>query len=198
MVYLNNIPNATDFLSQSQSQLKENFSQLETQFSVDHDSLLAGHATGKHLKLTLPKRAADPTTVADEIVLYTKAVGADVNLFYRNQNNGTVNQITYSPQPYIRAFGHCDKLGTLIGTSLNLASVVTSVSGDNYKFKFTFTTPLADSNYTILATPSFPNFISGGAACDIIERTATNFTVSIFGDNAPRVASGLDVLILKV
>lgn len=73
MVYDPNIPTPTQFLSQSQSLIKENFSQLNNQFSVDHIALTAGADLGKHKKITFVQQGAAPTTGATEVALYTKS-----------------------------------------------------------------------------------------------------------------------------
>lgn len=49
MAYNQNIPNASDFLSDSQGQLKENFQQLQTQFSKNHVPLSPNSSNnGRH------------------------------------------------------------------------------------------------------------------------------------------------------
>jgi len=61
MVYLPGIPNATDIPAQSQPQLKENFTQLNTQFKAEHNAFDSGAADGHHLAVTLPQ---NPTVAA--------------------------------------------------------------------------------------------------------------------------------------
>jgi hypothetical protein len=58
MVYLPGIPNATDIPSNSQPQIKENFTQLNTQFSVEHVAFNAASGNGQHLGITLPPNPA--------------------------------------------------------------------------------------------------------------------------------------------
>lgn len=55
MVYLPGIPNATDIPSNSQPQLRENFTQINTQFSSEHVALNAGSSNGQHLAISLPR-----------------------------------------------------------------------------------------------------------------------------------------------
>jgi len=125
MAYLNNIPNANDILAISQGQIKENFSQLQTQFSVDHDSLLAGGATGKHFKLTMPEQSSDPTTGADEGVLYTKDSGTETDLYYRTENNGLIRKISNMINAYVVFTG---ATGVVVD-SHNVSSVTRSAAG---------------------------------------------------------------------
>lgn len=58
MVYLPGIPNATDIPSNSQPQIRENFTQIDTQFSSEHVALNAGAANGQHLAISLPRNPA--------------------------------------------------------------------------------------------------------------------------------------------
>ena len=48
MSYNPNIPNASDFLSQSQQQIKDNFGQLNTVFGIDHVPFDSGSDPGFH------------------------------------------------------------------------------------------------------------------------------------------------------
>lgn len=65
-VYNPNIPQASDLVSNSQGQLLTNFSQLNTQFGVDHSAFEAGgsNGTGFHNQVTFPTAVvAAPTGV---------------------------------------------------------------------------------------------------------------------------------------
>ena len=106
MAYLNTIPQAGDYLAISQAQLLENASQLEIQFSVDHDSLLAAGATGKHFKLTMPERVAPfPTTGVDEGALYTAEGDSETELYFRTESNGFTGKISNMINAYVSFVG---------------------------------------------------------------------------------------------
>lgn len=89
--YTPNIPQANDRPSGSQSQILNNFNALETIYGVNHYPWTdASSNQGKHKQVTLPAQASDPTTIADELALFSKLVGADLRLFVREANNGAV------------------------------------------------------------------------------------------------------------
>jgi len=160
MAYQNNIPVATHYLQNDQPAILENFVDLNAQFSVDHDTLVAGGASGKHLKVTLPERAADPVTAAGEISVYTKDSGTQPEIFYRQESNGLVTQITSNGYPisFIKAFVTFNAVtGAVIGTAYNVTGPVGVVGTQTYTCTITFTTPMADANYTVLVTPDLKN-----------------------------------------
>jgi len=151
MAYLDNIPKPEDIQATSQGQIKENFGQLETQYSVDHDSLLAAGASGKHLKITMPEVISDPATSIDEGALYTKDSGTQPELFYREESSGDVVQLTENGRrpSYIKAFVSFDNTGVIIGEAYN----VTSVTG-SLVYTINFTNALADTNYLVVGNPN--------------------------------------------
>ena len=71
MSYDPNIPLATDFISDSQSQIKTNFTQLNTQFGEDHVALITGTNAGMHDRVRTPERAAIPVASAGLPVIYS-------------------------------------------------------------------------------------------------------------------------------
>jgi len=64
-------PDATDLKSQSQRDIKQNFTELNTIISVDHETFTSTNA-GKHKQVTLTEQAAHPATGEEEIKLYCK------------------------------------------------------------------------------------------------------------------------------
>jgi len=99
MPYQENKPQATDLLSQSQSDIQQNFAALKTLIDVNHDTFAAADE-GKHKHVTFPEQTADPATAADEVAVYSKlsALSGNSELFVRNENNGTVVEFTSSGQ----------------------------------------------------------------------------------------------------
>jgi hypothetical protein len=83
ITYYQNIPQATDLLSTSQSQILTNFGAINTFVGIDHIVFSDATNPGKHDKVTLPVRALPPATVAGEIALYSKAIAGVSYLFYR-------------------------------------------------------------------------------------------------------------------
>lgn len=99
MAYQENKPQAADLLSQSQSDIQQNFAELKTLIDINHGTFAAADE-GKHKYVTFPEQAADPTTAADEVAVYSKlsTLSAQSELFLRNENNGTVVEFTSSGQ----------------------------------------------------------------------------------------------------
>lgn len=87
MAYDNSIPNASDKLKNSQPQIKDNFAALKTLIDVNHGTFGAADQ-GKHKFVTMPEQSSAPTTAADEMALYTKAVSGVTQMFLRNEGNG--------------------------------------------------------------------------------------------------------------
>lgn len=75
MTYNANIPQSTNLVSNSQAQLLENFSQLNTQFGIDHTPFnnAGSNGDGFHKKVTL-KLVTDPAAATSEDILYNKQV----------------------------------------------------------------------------------------------------------------------------
>ncbi len=91
-----NIPQADDLISESQQQILDNFGQLNSVFDQDHvkydDATVADR--GKHKQSTYTELSADPATLVNENVIYSKDVNAITQLFFRKQSSGTVIQMT--------------------------------------------------------------------------------------------------------
>jgi hypothetical protein len=95
MAWQQNIPQPTDKLSVSQGDLLNNFQALNTWMNINH-YLPTDINSGKHKFVTMPIQGADVATGGNEIALYTKTgdFSAPPQLFWRQQNNGTVVNIT--------------------------------------------------------------------------------------------------------
>jgi hypothetical protein len=74
MSYNPSIPNATDFLSVSQGQIKTNFGQLNTVFGKDHVPFDSTPNGGLHNHVTIPNVSTDPTLSGNTIEMYMKAL----------------------------------------------------------------------------------------------------------------------------
>lgn len=89
-----NIPQATDKLSVSQGDLLGNFQSLNIWMDINHYLPTDITNQGKHKFVTMPVQVADPTTGGSEIALYTKSSSGAPQIFWRQQNNGAVVNLT--------------------------------------------------------------------------------------------------------
>jgi len=94
MAYTNNIPQATDDPSQSQSQILNNFTSIDTVNSVNHVAYNDANQ-GKHKFLQMPEQGSVPTTAANEGGLFTKeTIALITGLYFRRESDGTQLQLT--------------------------------------------------------------------------------------------------------
>lgn len=84
MTFNANIPQATDLISQSQSQIQTNFSQANTAMAVDHVAFDVLTNQGFHKKVTFQAVIADPGQVTPISSLYIKTVSGKSQLFFQN------------------------------------------------------------------------------------------------------------------
>lgn len=103
MTYNPSIPNSTDLISASQQPIKDNFTQLNTQFGIDHVAFNNGgsNGTGHHKKVQIDTPlGADPAQSGVTGAFYTKSDGTNAQAYY---NNGvkvfelTSKILTYTP-----------------------------------------------------------------------------------------------------
>ena len=97
MAYLD-IPLATDALSQSQQDIRNNFLSILNAFDANHVDFNAGADAGKHKYVTLPQQGSTPPIAfgATEMALYSaqSPYNAAVNeIFINKTNQATVVQI---------------------------------------------------------------------------------------------------------
>lgn len=96
MAYTNNIPQATDRLSSSQTQILANFQEIDTYTQVDH-VVFNDANQGKHKRSLYVQQAADHATGATECAIYAKAgTGGATNLFYRPPAAAAAIEFTYA------------------------------------------------------------------------------------------------------
>ncbi len=132
MSYNPNVPQASDIPSQSQGDMLTNFQQLNTIFDVDHvpfnDATAADR--GKHDQSTYLDLAGDPTTLVNEVAVYSKDSGGNSRLFMRQESNGTVIQLS-GANPTIATSGSTFLAGDLI---LKWGVLATPADGDPVTF----------------------------------------------------------------
>jgi hypothetical protein len=98
MAYQANIPQPTDLLSQSQSDLLNNFQALQTLIDINHVDFASGDQ-GKHKWVTFPLQGATPPAgsgfLAGELGLYnaTSSLTAQNELYINKTNQATVVQV---------------------------------------------------------------------------------------------------------
>lgn len=158
MTYQPSKPQATDFLSQSASDIQANFSVANTIMAIDHypfDNLSA--EKGFHKQVTLPESSAAPATGTNVGALYTKVgtTPAETNLFFRAEGlTGYEYQMTK----------------TISASTANFAqNAAYTVSSINYQGGWTFlpgglvfqygfgTVPTSATNFVFKFPITFPN-----------------------------------------
>lgn len=75
MSYNPAIPQATDRPSVSQGQILTNFNQINTQFGIEHNALVAGASNGKHKYITLKQNPGAPLPVGTDLVFQQGTAG---------------------------------------------------------------------------------------------------------------------------
>jgi hypothetical protein len=183
MTYNPGIPQANEFISQSQGQILTNFSQLDTVFAQDHieldDATVADR--GKHKQVTLKELAAGPATTSTEIALYSKDVSGSTQLFYRLPSSGTEVQMTGS---FLAAQnGHA----LLFGGIKIVWGRDTITAGGTTK-AVTFVSAFSGAPYSIVATP-YASLITGSSPREfgVVDATIAlgGFTAQSFNGPVP-------------
>ena len=95
MAYQQNIPQASDRLKDSQADLLANFQSIKTLIDVNHVTFDAT-GEGKHKFVSLPEQGAAPTTLANELAVYSAqgAVNSVADLFFRRESDGSQINMT--------------------------------------------------------------------------------------------------------
>jgi hypothetical protein len=89
MAYQSNKPQATDYMSVSQSDLQNNFLSIKALIDVNHETFGSAYE-GKHSIVSFPEQVVSvaapvfpPATAATELAVYAKADGGATHLFLR-------------------------------------------------------------------------------------------------------------------
>jgi hypothetical protein len=181
MVYIADVPNAGDVISQSQSILLENFRELNLVYgdtapvadpNSDHYAYsdTSGNAR-KHRKVRLVRQAAGagiPTPAATDGVMYSRVSATQTIPFYR-KDAGTVDFPLLPVRGMIR---YNAGTGAVVGTAFNLT--VTAGAGTAVQI-LDFTEVMPDANYIVLAMTSTG---SGSSVVNIIDATQFQITAS--------------------
>lgn len=154
MVFDPAIPQPNDIISTSQSELLENFTQLNTVFGVNHVAFDAASSDkGKHKFVTMVQQATSPTSQANEYLMYSKELSGKAEIYVKPQNNADEYLFTKSGSVYTGLlpvvavnFGTpliAGPLATIYGTALG-ATTVDSLGSGIFKVNFP---ALPDNNY---------------------------------------------------
>ena len=177
MVYNPDIPQAQTDLSVSQGDLLENFSQLNTQFGINHVEFNdTGGDAGKHKLVTFIEQSSDPATKSNEAIIFAKDDSGDTELFIRPENNAAPYQMTKDGLVYLGitpfASVNFDRNNPYIqGTSPGVASVAMPTPGV-FRVNFTaaVTALLAGSNDYFWSVSGFDNSTN-----PVISQVSNNF-----------------------
>jgi len=194
MTYRKAIPLATERPSVSQPKIKENFTQINDQFGVDHTELEESTQQGKHKKVTLYEQATDPTTAADESAIYSKEGDNGTELYFRKENDGEVIKLVGLK---VLAIASANLNGTLINDRFNVASCSLSViAGPATKYRVTFTNALSNANYQV--SVSAANGQTGVGMFYVVSKATTYVEVAFRDVDAAITRSGFDMFVYKV
>ena len=179
MAYKENVPQSSDILSSSQADLLENFSQLDTQFAVNHYEFSDDTSNiGKHRYVSFVEQSSDPTTTNSEYAVFAADDSGEPELFGRPQNNGTVHQLTKDGAVYMGvipfAAVNFSFAGAIQGSAFNVSSVTKQVDA-RYRINFTNAAPNNDYFWSISAVPK-----AGEIAVPMVQRNsyATSVTTT--------------------
>lgn len=158
------IPQPTHTPAQDVSQILTNFSQINTQFGIEHTALNSATNNGKHKYITLPSTPVTPAVLAGEWQLTHQNVGG--TNFLQVKNNTPIDQ-------YIPVRRQLSTVPVIVGTTniINLAPL------GNQHIGHIIVVDQNNRTRTILSPYSFvtPNVYLPGTAGQLISST-TAFT----------------------
>lgn len=189
MSYNNQIPRATDLISNSQGQIQGNFvaidsgtTQTGTGFARNHVTMTDGTNGGLHNRIDFYQALTDPVIAGFVASLYPKTVGSDEQLTY--SNSSTVTQIT---GPFSKTNnGYCFLPG---GILLKWGSFAGSSGINTFSFPTSGSIPVFSAVYQVFLQPSSapgaPNYFGY-----IDSKTTTGFTYDSVARTSNTSASG--------
>lgn len=105
MTFDPNIPRNTDIMSDSQTDLQTNFTQINSVMGIDHVAFDATANRGKHNKVTLVTQGStDPETTGNELALYSRTNGSNVDVYFRGENNADPVPLTQRNETFLRTY----------------------------------------------------------------------------------------------
>jgi hypothetical protein len=179
MTYNPNIPNPTDFLSDSQGQIKNNFNSANTVYGTNHFAFNDASANaGKHKYLVMPLNTGIPGTAVGDINLFNTnfAVGApSVLCFTRDGQGPNFTRITGIIDPLSSANpGYTILMGGML-LQWGIANVTSSTT---VTMPQAFTSNgVAANGYNVQVTPISPAAVAGTR--DYVVNTLSSQTFKI-------------------
>ena len=155
-------PAGTRNLNLGDDDIREFKTQVRERLAVDHHAVAseAGDSeVGYHEKLTLIDQSSDPLAVSDALILYSKLVSGDAELYSRHETAG-IQQLSRSGKLWIEALG-----------------IASQAQGDIIKFNGTIWTRLAKGTANQLIR------VNAGAT-DLEYFTSTFTTTGDYATNA--------------
>jgi hypothetical protein len=174
MVYQPAIPGANDRFPQSQVDISDNFTDLNTIFGTNHIALNSDSNLGKHTQMQLVEGAA-PATAANEIGLYASDTGTQPDLFVRPESNGTAVRLSGGGITAAVWGVFNGATGNLGPESYNISGIVRNSAGN---YTVSFTRNFANADYIVIVTPNMA-VANIGVNVSNVARAAGNVTFEI-------------------
>jgi len=130
-------------LSVSQPKIKQNFLDINTVISVDHETFGAANGQGKHKWVKLTEQV-DQATLVNEMALYIKDNVTEPNLYLRKENSGTIFNLTPS------TVGHATPGYEVLPSGLILKWGLATATGLG---TISYATPFPTVVYSVQLTP---------------------------------------------
>lgn len=164
MTFNANIPQSTDLISNSQPQILANFSQLNTQFAVDHNAFNtgSGNGNGHHKKVFFDNAPVAPTVAGTESAIYPGLVSAAQQLFFKN----AVGAVQLTGTTVASASG-----STFLPGGIILKWGTGAITGSTQTFPVAF----PNNAYSMIVVGSATSYTGGFVVSAL---STTNFTVS--------------------
>jgi len=166
MSYDQTVPATGHSGSQDYNAIRNNFVQIQSSFSVNHEPLASGGVDGYHTEIQFANvLGSDPNIAAPVASLYTKAVSGTPQLFFQNgSSSSNVSQLTGNSSA--TGNGYTTLPG---GILLQWASASTSTGTATISFPLTFPTNVFSA--TVSTT-------GGARACGISSLSTSSITVN--------------------
>lgn len=189
MAYSKTKPADSDLISDSASDLRDNFAAIE-EGGVDHE------------KVTLSNSNPPATGATDKGAVYAKDVSSKAELHYIDEDNNSIQMTsggslgasttavefdtlshdsgttTYNENNFVTAWALCD--GASSGATLIDNSGFSGVSVSSSVWTFTFSTALDSANYAVIGT-SVDGTSSNIRSVKVVSRATGSFSVKVLG-----------------
>lgn len=147
MAYNENIPQASDNPSQSQSQILSNFQEISTAFNLDHGNFNSGDQ-GKHTLVDLVRQSLPQSANANEGLLFSALINGASELFY-GKDGTTASQMSGIIPSTGGGSAVSYSWDFIDGMSIRFGNVVHSGTST----VITFDTPFPNNSYVVLISP---------------------------------------------